>query len=232
VQHLERPPVTVTAGDDAWGRAARSRSGGLAGAPAVPAVPQPREPHRGPPPPGASAAPRRAPVPRREQPGRLPGWVLAVLGAVVVAGVVSGLRSPGPRLPPDVEASVRVAGEVHVSRSGEVVVPVRVVNTGSELVVRESRVWAAPVTQEPVVSGASRLAADAERGMVAVLRPDCRYLRPGFDVGFSATLALQVELATGERRQVIGDLGRAPLVAARVAGLCARPEPAGSAPAG
>ena len=140
-----------------------------------------------------------------------------VLLLVAVVGVVAVTSSSDPPPPPQVSLSVDPDG-VSTSRTGHVVVPVRVAVRGPALRVEGVEVTAAPVLSPPESTGATRVRADSSAGVVAIVQPDCARLGGGF------TATAVVRLAgDGVRVERSVDLHAVPRVAELVDVLCGVP---------
>lgn len=147
--------------------------------------------------------------------------LLAVVGVLLL--LVVGRGSTSTSAPdPTVDAQlVLEADSLSVTQGGVLVVPVELRNPGPALVVGSASVYAEPVLDDPVVQAPQTVAAQADRRFVALLAPDCRLLRPGSPIEFRATVMLRLVLGPTSR-DVMVDLGAAPAIRERVAGLCTR----------
>lgn len=164
-----------------------------------------------------SSAPmaQTAPVRRPRHGLVLLGLVAALLLAAVGRGSTS---SPAPA--PTVDAQLVLdPGGLSVTQGGVIVVPVELRNSGPALVIGDASVHAEPVLDDPVVQAPTTVAARVDRRFVALLAPDCRLLRPGSPIEFRATVMLRLVLGPASR-DVTVDMGAAPAVRERIAGLC------------
>jgi hypothetical protein len=161
-----------------------------------------------------SAAPRPA-----------PRWPLGLAVAVALLAAGLALRSPAPPPPPppEVDAVLRVVGDrISQTRTGTLVVPVEVVNTGPALRLDPPRPYVDPALGEATATGATRVPAGGRARFVVVAAPDCRLLQPGSVVQPSA--AVSVTARAGERTAELRlDLDEDPDVRAAVAAACRLP---------
>lgn len=161
------------------------------------------------------AALEPAPAGRRRPPLAL------LLGAVAVLLLVAAVRAPDARPAPAVPAASLSLGTggINITQYGVLVVPVELRNDGPALAVRKAWLYAEPVVDDPVVQAPTSVAAAGRRRFVALVAPDCRLLRPGSPLRFSATVMLRVGLGSTSQDLVV-DLAASPEVAAAVDGLC------------
>ena len=156
-----------------------------------------------------------------ELPPRPRSPLVLLLVGVAVLLLVAAVRAPDARPAPAVAAASLAlgAGGINITQYGVLVVPVELRNAGPELAVRQAWLYAEPVVEDPVVQAPSSVAAADTRRFVALVAPDCRLLRPGSPLRFSATVMLRVGLGSTSQDLVV-DLAASPEVAAAVDGLC------------
>lgn len=124
------------------------------------------------------------------------------------------------RSPPDpLDVRLVATDEVAVSQSGVLVVPLELRNAGRSAAVSAAQVYAEPVRQDARVQAPRDIADRTTRGVVALLAPDCRLLRPGSPIAFRATVRLRLESGAVVEDLVV-DLGATAAVRRTVAGLC------------
>ena len=179
---------------------------------------------RHPPPPVVTI--RGGPAPRPPQAAASSPLVLPLLlglcAATVVGAAASGRQAEPSRRPPPVAAEVAlVAGNVPVSMTGIMVVPVVLRDGGPGHSVTSARAYAEPVRTEPVVLPPRRVAPGQARRFVVLLAPDCRLLGLRGRSGFRASLRLQVTNG-GASQSLVLDVGGAREVQTKVRGLCRR----------
>ena len=152
------------------------------------------------------------PPPRRS-------WSLLALTAflLLVAGTATGADVRAA--PEPLEVGLVAVDGLTVSQSGVLVVPLELSNAGRRVTVDASEVYAEPVRQDARVQVPGDVEGGSSRGVVALLAPDCRLLRPGSPIVFSATVRVRVGRA-GTERDLLVDLGADPAVRRSVAGLC------------
>jgi hypothetical protein len=167
----------------------------------------------------------RVPDPRAGALLRAVGLVLAT--AAVVLAVAQGQREERPRTDEQrtavpVAASLQVVGRaVSVSQGGVLVVPVLLQDLGPGLTVTSARAYAEPVREDPVVTPPAEVAPAGAARFVVLLTPACELLTTRSRLAFRASLLLQVEQG-GTGLPLVLDLGRDPVVARVVDGLCGR----------
>lgn len=151
-------------------------------------------------------------------PPRRAWWLLSLTAfALLLAGTSTGAETPAAPEPLDVRL-VATDG-IAVSQSGVLVVPLELRNLGRGAPVAVAQVYAEPVRQDARVQAPREIAGGSTRGVVALLAPDCRLLRPGSPIAFRATVRLRVGTgATGT--DLVVDLGADPAVRRTVMGLC------------
>lgn len=151
-------------------------------------------------------------------PPRRAWWLLSLTAfGLLLAGTSTGAGTPAAPEPLDVR--LVATHEVAVSQSGVLVVPLELRNVGRAAPVAAAHVYAEPVRQDARVQAPRDIAGGTTRGVVALLAPDCRLLRPGSPIAFRATLRLR--LGTGVTgADLVVDLGADPAVRRVVAGLC------------
>lgn len=161
-------------------------------------------------PPAGGAAPR----------GRRSRAVLLLPAAAVAVALVTGSPDPDPPAPaPSVDVELAVLPDaISVSTTGVLVVPVQLSNSGPAVHVERALAYASPVVHDAVVQVPEDVAAASRRRFVTLLAPDCRLLRPGSTVGFSASVLLRVEQGS-TAEDVVLDL-TTPAVRRVVQGLC------------
>lgn len=153
-----------------------------------------------PPPPSPSGPPRRR-------------TVALVLAALLVLAVLLRPDPPPAEPPPSLQL---LADGISVSQSGVLVVPVLLRAPGAAVELGRADAYAEPVRDDPVVQAPDRVEAGARRRLVVLLRPDCRLLTPQAGLVFRASLLVRVV----DGPPLVLDLGAAPAVVQRVAGLC------------
>lgn len=172
----------------------------------------------------ASSAPRvQDELSRPESTPRrgLSRWLLVLLPVLLLVVVLLG-EEPEQAEPPvaaDVDL-VLLADRLSVTQSGVLVVTVQLTNRGEALQVRRADAYASPVVEDPVLQAPEEVAAGQQRRFVALVAPDCRLLRPGSGLDFTASLLLRVGRGSVDH-DVVLDVATDPVVRERVAGLCA-----------
>jgi hypothetical protein len=169
----------------------------------------------------SSTAPPRLAVepvvrpPRRRTPLLVLGGLVA---AVAVGSALSG--SPAAEVPagPPAELVVRSAA-LTVTQGGVLVVPLELRNPGERLAVRAAEVYASPVLTDPSVQAPDAVEPADRRRFVALVAPDCALLR-ATGAAFSAGVTVDVGRGSADQRLTV-DLSADPVIADRVAGLCA-----------
>ena len=141
----------------------------------------------------------------------LTAFLLLVAGTATGADVVAA--------PEPLRVGLVAVDGLTVSQSGVLVVPLQLSNAGRTVTVDASEVYAEPVRQDARVQVPGDVAEGESRGVVALLAPDCRLLRPGSPIEFSATVRVRVGRA-GSEQDLHVDLGATPDVRRSVAGLC------------
>lgn len=166
-----------------------------------------------------SSAPPGAPPPPRPAPPRRSWWLLSSTAfALLLAGTSTSAERRGPAEP--LEVRLVATDQVAVSQSGVLVVPLELRNTGRPAAVAAAQVYAEPVRQDARVQAPRHIADRTSRGVVALLAPDCRLLRPGSPIAFRATVRLRLVDGAAVEDLVV-DLGATAAVRRTVAGLCA-----------
>lgn len=151
-------------------------------------------------------------------PPRHAWWLLSLTAFVLLlAGTSTSAEVPAPPEPLDVR--LVATDEVAVSQSGVLVVPLELRNNGRAAAVAAAQVYAEPVRQDARLQAPREIVGGASRGVVALLAPDCRLLRPGSPIGFRATVRLRLEDGAVVDDLVV-DLGATAAVRRTVAGLC------------
>lgn len=145
----------------------------------------------------------------------LPLVLLVLAGLVLFVAAAHGQRPP----PPPVSAELSTVGDVAVSRSGVVVVPVALHDHGPGHRVLTARTYAGPVVMDAAVSPPPSVAPGRTRRFVVLLAPDCRLLASGTGIAFNASLMVRVGNGPATQ-EVVLDLSADPRVAARVQALC------------
>ena len=163
----------------------------------------------------AAVLPREAPPPRRAW------WLLSLTGfGLLLAGTSTGAEEPVA--PEPLRVGLVATDGLAVSQSGVLVVPLELSNadrSGRAVEVAAAQVYAEPVRQDARVQAPRDVAVGTTRGVVALLAPDCRLLRPGSPIAVRATVRLRVGTGTTDQDLVV-DLGADPAVRRTVAGLC------------
>jgi hypothetical protein len=161
-------------------------------------------------------------VPRRP----LPRWAKAVaavgVGAAGVAGLLVQRDASAPVLREEVFAAelAVVPEDVAVTQSGVIVLPVALTSPGLALTVRSAEITAAPVRSAPVVTAPEVVPPGLSRRLVTIVQPDCAVIGPGVGGELVATVAVRVTTPSGREEELRLSFGSAPVMRARLAGLC------------
>jgi hypothetical protein len=143
---------------------------------------------------------------------------LAVVGVLLLALTAPDRSASAPAASVDAQLVLR-PDSLSVTQGGVLVVPLELHNGGAELQVRSANAYVEPVTSDPVVQAPATVRAEASRGFVVLLEPDCRLLAPGSPLRFRATVVLRVAVGSSMRDLAV-DVAAVPAVRETVAGLC------------